>query len=190
MHMKNVPNLITCLRMLLSIALCFLLAHRVAFVVVYAVCGISDAVDGWLARRLGLATPLGAKLDSIADFLFFGVSLYAMLYLLRDTANVLVLILLCLVAAVRLLNLLITRRKFGQWGVLHTLGNKLAGLALFVAIPVFVYLGSYPLAVILPLFLIALLSAIDEALMLLTGNTYDPNARGFLFRKRSGEGTA
>jgi phosphatidylglycerophosphate synthase len=29
--------------------------------------GISDVIDGWLARRFGLATPLGATLDALAD---------------------------------------------------------------------------------------------------------------------------
>src|SRR5438094_1042703 len=39
---------------------------RVAFVLFLAA-GISDAVDGYLAKRFGMATELGAYLDPLAD---------------------------------------------------------------------------------------------------------------------------
>src|SRR5258705_11385989 len=39
---------------------------RVAFVLFLAA-GISDAVDGFLAKRFGMATELGAYLDPLAD---------------------------------------------------------------------------------------------------------------------------
>src|SRR2546429_8435447 len=39
---------------------------RVAFVLFLAA-GISDAIDGFLAKRFGMATELGAYLDPLAD---------------------------------------------------------------------------------------------------------------------------
>lgn len=38
----------------------------------YILGGITDALDGYLARRLRATSELGRKLDSIADYLFFG----------------------------------------------------------------------------------------------------------------------
>ena len=40
------------------------------FWTLYALCGISDMVDGWLARRLHAETKAGAILDSVADLSF------------------------------------------------------------------------------------------------------------------------
>ena len=37
------------------------------------ICVVLDAVDGSIARRLNASTPLGAKLDTIADFVSFGI---------------------------------------------------------------------------------------------------------------------
>ena len=43
--------------------------HGVAFIIFLAA-AITDIVDGFLARRFGMASPLGAYLDPIADKLF------------------------------------------------------------------------------------------------------------------------
>lgn len=36
----------------------------------YLLGGLSDAIDGMVARKLGQASDFGAKLDTIADFIF------------------------------------------------------------------------------------------------------------------------
>ena len=41
------------------------------FYIVYTLAGISDVLDGWLARKMKIASEYGAKLDSIADLLFY-----------------------------------------------------------------------------------------------------------------------
>ena len=40
------------------------------FWALYALCGISDMVDGWLARNLQAESKTGAVLDSVADIVF------------------------------------------------------------------------------------------------------------------------
>jgi phosphatidylglycerophosphate synthase len=40
---------------------------RWAVIAVLALIGLSDVVDGWIARRVGLATQLGALVDAVAD---------------------------------------------------------------------------------------------------------------------------
>jgi phosphatidylglycerophosphate synthase len=64
------PALLSWLR--LPLAACFpLVMHRpVAAVGILAAAGISDVLDGWIARRYGLATATGALLDPFADKLF------------------------------------------------------------------------------------------------------------------------
>ena len=66
--MKALANRITICRILCSIALLFFPAFSPAFYVLYITAGISDMVDGWVARRTHTTSELGAKLDTIADF--------------------------------------------------------------------------------------------------------------------------
>lgn len=42
---------------------------------VFVAAGLADALDGWLARRLGCATRLGAVLDPVADKVVTGTAL-------------------------------------------------------------------------------------------------------------------
>ena len=65
--MKRLPNLLTLLRMLGAAALIGLDVQRPAFWIIYALCGLSDMLDGHLARRLHAESALGGRLDSAAD---------------------------------------------------------------------------------------------------------------------------
>ena len=67
------PNFVTGLRMVGTFLLLFTKAFSPAFYVVYSICGISDVLDGFLARRTGTASEFGARLDSVADLLFYTV---------------------------------------------------------------------------------------------------------------------
>jgi cardiolipin synthase len=65
----NLPNLITVGRVILVPVVFWLLITRqteVAFVV-FIVAGVSDAVDGYLAKTFNWKTELGAYLDPLAD---------------------------------------------------------------------------------------------------------------------------
>jgi cardiolipin synthase len=65
----SIPNLITLGRILLVPVVVWAITAgemRVAFVL-FLTAGISDAVDGFLAKRFGMATELGAYLDPLAD---------------------------------------------------------------------------------------------------------------------------
>jgi len=65
----NLPNLITLARLLcvpLAIWLILEARYGVAFWV-FVAAGISDALDGYIAKRFDQRTPLGALLDPIAD---------------------------------------------------------------------------------------------------------------------------
>jgi len=65
----NLPNLITLGRILLVPVVVWAIASGqwpIAFLV-FVIAGISDAVDGFLAKRLGMTSDLGAHLDPLAD---------------------------------------------------------------------------------------------------------------------------
>jgi len=65
----SIPNLITLARILLVPVVIWAITSgemRIAFLLFFAA-GASDAVDGFLAKRFGMATELGAYLDPLAD---------------------------------------------------------------------------------------------------------------------------
>lgn len=69
----NIPNLLSGLR-LAAMPVLMLLAwggERTAFLVLYLCALLSDMLDGYLARRLGQESELGARLDSWGDFALY-----------------------------------------------------------------------------------------------------------------------
>ncbi|MEK6550066.1 MAG: CDP-alcohol phosphatidyltransferase family protein [Pseudomonadota bacterium] len=80
MSLSLLPNFISACRIALSPVLIFLLHerdYRMALIV-FLVAGISDALDGFIARRWGFMSRTGAILDPLADKLLL-VSAYVML---------------------------------------------------------------------------------------------------------------
>lgn len=76
----NIPNLISLGRVILVPVVFWLLLTgqtQLAFVL-FVIAGISDAVDGYLAKRYGWTTELGAYLDPLADKLLI-VSIFVAL---------------------------------------------------------------------------------------------------------------
>jgi cardiolipin synthase len=66
---RHLPNFLTSLRLVAAPAVAALLLlgdYRIAFIV-FVVAGLSDAVDGYLAKSFGFSTRFGRILDPIAD---------------------------------------------------------------------------------------------------------------------------
>ena len=82
--MHHIPNLISILRILLVVptALALWRHEYVLALVLMSIAGISDAVDGWLARRFNWMSDLGRALDPIADKLL--VSVMIVVFLLQS----------------------------------------------------------------------------------------------------------
>ena len=57
-------------RIVLCLPLLLVDAMTVPFWVLYLIAGITDMLDGFLARRWGVKSKFGARLDSLADFVF------------------------------------------------------------------------------------------------------------------------
>jgi CDP-diacylglycerol--glycerol-3-phosphate 3-phosphatidyltransferase len=83
--MLNLPNLLSLLRVLLIpvlVALYFLPSPNATIwaTVVFVLAGITDWLDGYLARRMNLTSPFGAFIDPVADKLIVVVALLLILY--------------------------------------------------------------------------------------------------------------
>jgi CDP-diacylglycerol--glycerol-3-phosphate 3-phosphatidyltransferase len=71
--MSHVPNLLSLSRLAMVPVLAALAwtGHTTLFLVAFVASLLSDVVDGWLARRFGVTTPLGSKLDSWGDMALY-----------------------------------------------------------------------------------------------------------------------
>lgn len=74
--LQYLPNSLTILRLLLALPLgvCILRGDYSWALGIGVVAGLSDALDGFIARRLGVFSRIGAALDPIADKLLIMVS--------------------------------------------------------------------------------------------------------------------
>ena len=68
----NVPNSLTSMRFILSpvYVFCFFQSNAYIAISIVVIAGLTDILDGYLARRYKLVTQLGAVLDPLADKVF------------------------------------------------------------------------------------------------------------------------
>ena len=83
----TVPNAITFSRLVGAILLIFLKPLDLGFFIIYTIAGISDAIDGYVARKMGGETDFGSKLDSVADLAFYTVMMIKILPVLVRLLN-------------------------------------------------------------------------------------------------------
>lgn len=142
--MLTVPNLITALRLLgIPLFLYLLLGTEqdVAALVVLAVGGSTDWLDGWVARRLGQVSRIGELLDPVVDRLYILATLFG--FTVREIVPwqftvALVARELVLLAALALLR----RAGYGPLPV-HYLG-KTATAFLLAAFPILLFATAVP----------------------------------------------
>jgi len=86
MQLRHLPNAISLAR-LAAVPVLALLAFRqdqLAFAWLILAAGLTDILDGWLARRFGWTSALGALLDSISDVSLILVAIYGIWMMQRD----------------------------------------------------------------------------------------------------------
>lgn len=126
---KNTANIITSSRILLSLILIFLPVFSPWFFAIYIAAGFSDMIDGTIARKTGSESSFGAKLDSIADFIFVIVVALKILPVVK--LDLFIWIWIGVIAAVKIFAAILSIRK-KQATDFHTIANKITGFLLFI----------------------------------------------------------
>ena len=127
---KHIANIITSSRILFSFPLAFIPLSSAWFYVFYLCCGLSDMIDGAVARKTGTASGLGASLDTIADFIFLLVCAIRILPLMHLPVWLWVWIIL--VASVKIMNIVFVFLRRKKLISMHSMLNKATGVALFL----------------------------------------------------------
>ena len=127
---KQIANIITISRILSSINLLLCSVFSISFYIMYLFCGITDMVDGTIARKTKSVSELGARLDTVADSVFVAVCFVKMLPLMCFPAWLWTWIVV--IAIIKIGNVvwgLISGKKLVS---VHTILNKVTGFLLFL----------------------------------------------------------
>ena len=156
--MKRIPNLLSMSRIVLCLPLLLVDAMTLPFWTLYVIAGLTDMLDGFLARRWGVESKFGARLDSLADFmLVLAVGYKLFPYMKLPTA---LWMMIGLIALVKMINAICSYVVRHRIEYLHTKANKLTGFLLFIGM---MTVGqSYFIPVAWVIACIALFAAIQE----------------------------
>ena len=156
--MKRIPNLLSTSRIALCLPLLLVDAMTLPFWVLYLIAGLTDMLDGFLAKRWGVESKFGARLDSLADFVFVLTVGYKFFPLLKLPATLWMMI--GLIALIKVANAISSYMVKRRIEFLHTRANKLTGFFLFIGM---MAIGqSYFVPVAWVIACIALFAAIQE----------------------------
>lgn len=160
---SSIPNIITSFRLVGTLALIFVKPFTVPFYVLFTFCGISDVLDGWVARTTGNITEFGSRFDSITDLLFYAVLLLrifpAMWVILPKTIWIGV----AAIAVLRIISYTLAALKYHRFASLHTYMNKATGFFVF-AVP-YLLTSTYGVLYCKWVCLVAAISALEEFLI-------------------------
>lgn len=172
---KYIPNVLTFLRIIACIPLLLLRPLSFKFFICYGMCGLTDILDGYLARKLGVSGQFGAKLDSGADFVF-AVSLAIIFFKPLSQLPLWIIAWIGGIMLIRFSALAIGYFKYHTFYFLHTYGNKLTGLVLFLSL--FLYRSQGIEAIIVFDCIFAGVSAIEEFAINITSKELNRDVKG------------
>lgn len=154
---NNVANVVTCARIVMSPFLVMVSPYSWTFLVLFILCGLTDVLDGWLARRYHVESEFGGKLDSIADLMMF----VALSYVVVSNVDIPMVVWAMVIAiiVIKFLSFMIGRRN-GFFGFRHSQFNRITGALVFASIPFLLYWDPFVTGVVVCT--VALFAALDE----------------------------
>ena len=142
---KHIPNILSALRIIGAFCLLSCSPATVTFWVIYGLCGISDMLDGFLARKLHAESQTGAVLDSVADICFVASCATRLLPILQIPTWLW--IWAGLIVIIKIINQISALVVCKRLSFPHTLANKLTGLLLFLSVPM-TFWSVVPIAIV------------------------------------------
>ncbi|MBM7871657.1 CDP-diacylglycerol--glycerol-3-phosphate 3-phosphatidyltransferase [Clostridium pascui] len=174
--MRIVPNCISVSRMIFSLSMIFVKPLSLAFYAIYIICGLSDIMDGFIARKTGTSSKLGEKLDTMADMIMAGV-LLVMFYPIINL-KIEIIIWIILIGIIRLVSMIIVFKKYKTFAMLHSYSNKITGIVLYIFPIVIPHIHTTVIMYISCV--VASISAIEELIIQLTSSELQVNIKSIL----------
>ena len=181
--LKTIPNMLSVSRLILIPAMLIPAYYiedepqaRFVFLIMFIIIGVTDKLDGTLARYLNQTTALGAKLDTIADMVFYPL---IALWLYRFESGVvgewwsLVYFLL----ALYFFKMVTGKIKFGYVPAFHTIGAKTFSASLYFFMIAAILDPVLAKSIFPVLCVIGYINQLEETYILLTRDSVDENIR-------------
>ena len=178
---KNLPNILSYARIAGTIWLILMKPLTPLFLTIYTITGMTDVLDGAIARKYGTTSEKGAKLDSIADLLFYTLILIRIFPVMWVTLPKKIWIMVGAILLVRFVSYGTAAKKYHRFASLHTYLNKVTSLMVFLV----------PYAIISPaaipycwsVCVVAMIGSIEELILHLTSEEYDPSRKSLLIKR-------
>ncbi len=175
-ELRLLPNMLSLSRILFLPLLytLFFLEHVAAFLMLYAVIGVTDMLDGLIARKMGLISRTGQFLDSLADICF---NLSTAFFLVRRIPRISqeYIHLLTVLVLLGIVYLAITLVKFRRVHFIHTNLFRTAGVCIYVCFIISFFIEPIFFSRLVMLLLI--LSFVESILICLIYGEVDPDIR-------------
>ena len=181
--LKTIPNMLSISRLILIPAMlipAYFIQNepqaRFVFLIMFIIIGVTDKLDGTLARYLNQTSALGAKLDTIADMVFYPL---IALWLYRFESGVvgewwnLVYFLL----ALYFFKMVTGKIKFGYVPAFHTIGAKTFSASLYFFMIAAILDPVLAKSIFPVLCVIGYINQLEETYILLTRDSVDENIR-------------
>ncbi len=163
--MEYLANIITVIRIIAALVIIQTEVLSPRFYALFLLCGITDILDGRIARKNHSESKAGAMLDSIADMVFAAVCFVKIFPVIN--LPLFIWIWIGGIAAIRGINLIFGYIRHHKLVMLHTKANKLTGLLLFL-FPLFMGFLNHAAFLICA---IATFAAIQEGYFIRMGKT-------------------
>ena len=156
---RFIPDAITLARIPMAIALPFVQSSPAVFWTLYLLCGLSDVLDGAVARSTGTVSRLGERLDTIADIIF--VTVWMVLFIPAINVGRWLWIWIGAIALIKVVNIISGFVMKKGFVAKHTPANKATGILLFL-LPMIVLWESIKVPSIILICLMATFAAVQE----------------------------
>lgn len=123
-------NIITGIRILCSIALLFCPVLSPTFCVLYIAAGLTDMIDGTVARKTNSVSEFGSKLDTVADFILVVVCLIKLIPVMVIPGWLYLWI--AIIALIKVINVVSGYMVQKKFVAVHSVMNKVTGALLFI----------------------------------------------------------
>lgn len=127
---KYIANIITGSRAIFSLPILLTSLSSVWFCILYIFCGITDMIDGTIARKTGAVSKFGARLDTVADFVFMFVCSIKILPQIHIPLWLWVWIIV--ITTIKVFNITFVFIKKKKIISIHSVLNKVTGFVLFI----------------------------------------------------------
>ena len=143
----------------MAVALPFVQSSPAVFWTLYLLCGLSDVLDGAVARSAGTVSRLGERLDTIADIIF--VAMWMVLFIPAINVGLWLWIWTGVIALIKVVNVISGLAMKKGFVAKHTPANKATGILLFI-LPMVILWEVIKVPYIVLVCLLATFAAIQE----------------------------